>query len=465
MKLAEFFVVLGFDIQGAPELRKLESELNELTSQAAKLLAVFGSVTAGMTVMLNRSLDAADALRKFSAVTGLPVQELKGWELAMSRAGGEAADLVATIKALQQARTDIMMGTGNVAPWQLLGITPSQNPFDTLRKLKDRIKEMDPTIARSIVGQMGVSEDVFAMLRLSNREFDELEKKYVITKQQQGNLTNVSRAWAEFSFLLGSVRDKIVAELVPALIPLIKGLQKMVSLIANFAGWLAKNSAAAKATKVILIGLAGGIVLVTVALGALVSALGLATAYTVALQMAMSPLIPVIWGVIGAGLIIATTLAAFVLVVQDLWVAIEGGDSVLAKLSDRFQTIKVLVLSILGPLIQLMRIMQTWDKIEKIRSAGKAEGGEAPESKSSAFLRSMFSTPEFLKVDIAKMLQDASLQPQTAASRSTSIRQENNIDINVSSGGNDPYQTGRAVADPLKQALSDAAYQIPVPTT
>jgi hypothetical protein len=462
MKLAEFFISLGFDTSGSPELKKLEQGLNELAGNAAKLLAMFGSVTAAMGVMLNQALKTSDGFRRFSAVTGLSTDELKKWQYAAKLAGVEAEEVASAIQTLQEARANIAMGTGNVAPWQLLGIAPSDNPFDTLRQLKERIKGLDPAIARSIAGQMGISEGVFAMLRLSNREFDELESKYQLTKQNQQNLTAVSRAWAELTFKLSAARDTIVAALVPAFTPLLRVLTNIIGLLGSFSAWLSKGTIGAKIMRVVLTLLAGAVVAVTVALTVLLGVIGLVTAAIAALELVAAPILPIIAAISAIILIAVGAVAALILVIQDLWVAVQGGDSFFVDVFTKIGG------SINDAIQKLLEFLGIWNTVKDAFTwlHQKATGGtilsDDEIKKLDEVNRKFREMRAGITVDPAASLSSAALAPSTTNTNSSSVRQENKVDIHVE-GGKDPYTTGQRISESLDKVLSNAARQIPVP--
>lgn len=463
MKLAEFFISLGFDTQGSPELKKLEQGLNELAGNAAKLLAVFGGVTAAMGVMLNQALKTSEGFRRFSAVTGLSTDELKKWQYAANLAGVEAEEVTDTIKNLQEARTNIAMGTGNVAPWQLLGLAPSANPFDTLRQLKERIQGLDPAIARSIMGQMGVSEGVFAMLRLSNKEFDELESKYQLTKTNQANLVGVSRAWAELTFKLAAARDTLVGALVPAFTPLLRALINVVGLLNSFTSWLSKGTTAAKVMRVVLALIVGVIVAATVALTALLGVIGLVTAAIAALELVAAPILPIIALISLIILVAVGAVAALVLVLQDLWVAVQGGDSFFVDVFTKIGG------SINDALVKLMEFLGIWNTVKDAFTwlHMKATGGTILSDEELKKLDEVNRKYKELRerqsiVDPAANLSSAALAPSSPVSKSTTVTQENNVDIHVD-GGKDPYSAGQRVSESLSSVLSNASRQIPVP--
>lgn len=484
MKLAEFFVGLGFDFSGGPELDKLDKALNSLAGDASKLLAGFGSVTAGMTVMLNQALHTADAFRVFTAVTGLASDQLKKWQFAAASAGVGGDELMGVIKQLQQGRIDIMMGEGNIKGWQLLGIAPSENPFDTLRDLKKRIEGLDPALAANLLSKAGVSESVFALLKLSNEEFDALDAKYQMSITQQKELNAVSKSWRELLFLFKSAGESIMADLVTPLQPLLKWLQKGVGLLASFGQWLSKDTLAAKVMRIVLITVALAVVAVTAALTVLIAVIGALTLASAALSASLSPLWPIIWGIAAIVAVAVGAIAAFVLVVQDLWVTLQGGDSVI---NDVFIKPWQPLANILDDLIEkLLKFLGIWESVKKGAEwlYTKATGGTTlsesdlkkmdevnkryKEYQAKKLLPGGGSSPAPAPtvspaIDATARLTDAALAPSVNANRSTTVSQENNIEVNVNGEHGDAHSTGRIVSDNLKQSLSNAAYQLPVP--
>jgi hypothetical protein len=466
MKIADFFVGLGFDIDGAPELKELDAKLSDMRNNAAKLLAVFAGMTAAMGAMLNATLDLARGFNLFEKSTGLSANELKRWQYVAEQVGASGEEVAQSIKTIQQARADIMMGTGNVAPWQLLGIAPGDDPFETLKQLRERIRTLDPAVARSIVGQMGISEGVFAMLRLSNHEFDELQKKFQLTKTNNAILAKANQEWAKFKFEISAVRDRLVAELVPALLPVLRLLGNIVGLLANFTEWLNKGSFAAKVVRIGLIAVAGAIVAITGALVVFVGVLGLATVAMTALDIAAAPLLPVIWAITAVVLVAIGAIAALVLTLQDLWTALQGGESLFVKVFAGIGS------SINKVIEDMLRFLGIFDKVSDAMSwlYSKASGGTILSDEELKKLdevnrkyKEMRAAQAAGLLDPAQNLTNNALAPTAPAQAAPStVTQANEVNINVQSKG-DPYETGRAIADPLRRALSDAAYQIPVP--
>lgn len=462
MKIADFFVGLGFDVDGTPELKELDKGLNKLAGNAAQLLAVFASMTAAMGIMLNQTLDLAQGFNLFEKSTGLSANELKRWQYVAGQIGVEGKEVEQSIKAIQQARADIMMGSGNVAPWQLLGISPDEDPFQVLRNIRERIKDLDPAVGRSILGQMGVGENMFAMLRLSNNEFDELEKKFQLTRENTENLNKTNREWAKFKFEISAVRDRIVAELIPALDPVIKLLRNVVKLMANFGEWLNKGGMAAKLVRVLMIGVAAAIVATTAALTALVGVIGLASVAVAALEIATAPILPVLWAASAVVLVAVGSIAALVLVIQDLWTSLQGGEGLIVKV---FTGIGASINQVIEDMLRFLGIFQQLqDAANWVYS--KLSGGNILSKDEEARLdeinRKFREAKAALSINPGDNLTNSALAPNNTNTNTSNVSQNNDINIQVTAAG-DAYETGRAIADPLKKAIADSAYQIPIP--
>lgn len=457
MKLADLFVALGFQISGSQELKNLENSMLDLAGNATKVLAVVGSMTASLGVMLHQALDTADGFRRFTAVTGLSTEELQRWKFAAAKAGVGGEELVGTIESIQTARADIMMGRGNVAPWQLLGIAPSQNPFDTLRALKDRIKDLDPAVARSIVGQMGIGNGVFALMRLTNQEFNELEKNLVITEGETRTLNKFNTAWNVLRLQLGAVRDRLVAQLLPAFTKFVEVINKGVLVLGKFTNWLSKGSAGAGLVKAGLVAVIAVIVGLTVALTVLIGGIGLLTAAIALLELIASPLGAFMLILVATFATMAVQAAACALIFEDLWVMLQGGDSVFKDLGEWLDSL----------LEKLLKFLGIWDEVKKaaVWTYSKANGlntdsgdpGKTqmnPKAKTALdWIRGhIFSDPK-------AGLEQQALALAPVNNQSSSVNQENNIDVHVD-GGKNPHEDGQIAGKQVAQAIKESAYQI-----
>ncbi len=157
------------------------------------------------------------------------------------------------------------------------------------------------------------------------------------------------------------------------------------------------------------------------------AAAGLAAAAIGLLEAVASPVIPIIAAISAIILVAAASIAALILLIDDMWEAFTGGKSVLADLGDK----------IFGPFFQWLL-----DKWDAVIAKGK-------------------SAIAFLKNPLGALAPSATHVP--LATGTSSMRQENNIDIRVD-GAQDPRRTGREVASSVKAAVAAASYQAPVPS-
>jgi hypothetical protein len=77
--------------------------------------------------------------------------------------------MAATVRNLQKLGTDLMMGRGDTAPWAFLGIPASQNPFDTLERIKAKMGTFPRAIESRMLEQLGLTDAMQSFLREANR--------------------------------------------------------------------------------------------------------------------------------------------------------------------------------------------------------------------------------------------------------------------------------------------------------
>lgn len=435
MKIGELFIALGFQVEGLPKLDDTDRKMRGATINAGALALAVNSVNYAFLRMVEGARGAAVEFKNFALATGLSADELKKWQQAAEINDVTAKEMTDTVKNLQGLSAEVRLGRGNIAPFQLLGISPNQDPFTILRQLRERIKELPPDIARVIAGQMGISDNIFQMLRQATVEFDRLEERYRLTAQEQTALIRLNRAWKDLIFSVKSLRDKFASDFAPVLTMITKGLKAATDAAAAFVHWLGQGSTAATVIRGVLIALMLGFFALGLVLAGIAAALA---AITVAMGILTVAASPVIVALTSIGLVIGGLIAAFVyaaLVIQDFWTAAEGGKS-------RYDWNDGLLLTIKN-VDRLAKALETvvgwWTKLKAIGTGMAALAG------SDAYA-----------ADLAHSMA------ARAARGSSSVRQENNVRVMVD-GARSPEETAKAVADSVTDAVADAAYQMPVP--
>lgn len=434
MKIGELFLSLGFKVEGKDKLDDAEKGMERAGLKAAGLAVAVNAVNYAFLAMLNGAMKAAVGFKNFAIATGLSADELKVWQQAAEVDDVSAQELTSSIEALQAAQAEIRLGRGNIAPWQLLGISPNQNPFEVLRQLRDRARELPPELARSIMGQMGVSDGVFRMLRNANLELDKLQTRYRLTERQEADLIRLNRAWKDLVFSLVSVRDKFAAEFAPAAEKAVRALKALVDGLAKFVEWLRSSAPIATAVRWLLVGIAAAFGVIGVALAAVAALFAIATAAMIAFELAASPILPILLAISGIIALVVVGLAALAAAVDDVWTYFRGGKSVLGDVIDQF---RLIFSTIHGWIVELNAATPDWLKKMLSRGASIAVSAGGGGFNPSAFL------------------------PNTSGARGNSVVQHNNVEVNVDGAG-DPRAVGREVGRSVKDEISDAAYQMPI---
>ncbi len=214
MNIAELFVslfVTGGD-KSAKEINAVDKSLKGAENSALLTKAAIIGMIYGLERLTGFASQAGMDLNKFALVTGLSTDELQKWQYVARTYDVTAEEMAGTIRQLQAATTDMMLGKGMPAGAAALGIKMTRDPFEMLKQLAHAAKVLPPDIASTLIKSFGVSDNVFQMLRASNLELDKMSKKDIISTDEIERLTKVNKAWKDFWFALRTMGIKMVAK-------------------------------------------------------------------------------------------------------------------------------------------------------------------------------------------------------------------------------------------------------------
>lgn len=174
MKIGEFFVQLGVQADNKT-LKDFAGQIADLPLSVAGGIASLIGLEYELTKLAGEAMNTAVGFQMFTNQTGLSWQELQKWELVAQQANVSAETVASSVNALQRQIAEVKMGRGNIAPFQLLGVAPT-DAFDVLNKLRDRIKGLDAATATNLISQLGLSPDMINVLKLSNEQIANLSK-------------------------------------------------------------------------------------------------------------------------------------------------------------------------------------------------------------------------------------------------------------------------------------------------
>lgn len=427
MKIADFFIALGFDIKGAPDVDKAQQSVQKLELGSIKLLAVVGGLNAAFYAMMTKAVEAGTALQKFALTTGLSTDELQKWELAAAKGNVAAGEMTNAIGAIQKARAAIAFGNAEAAaPWMLLGIDPRQDPFKVLEQLRLQVLKLDPAIAKQKLSEMGFGDNMLYLMKQPGfGQRGANDQRMIINPEEQERLSKLGAAWKEFLLTVDRVLTKFAASaFAETLTEIVKQLTGAVKVLGAFANWLEKGSDLAWIVTGALIALAVAMTGIGLAAGVLM----------------LGP-----FGVFAATiLIMAAALGTLVFLIQDFWVACRGGKSAFDWNDNLILSVKnVEALS-----LAITVLLDTWDRLVIAVKSGKGvlnllgDIGRAAQGDASGLVG-------------AALMDKNSLTNQNI--------QTNHINVTVPAGG-DAHATGHEVGKGASRQISDAFGQLPLPS-
>ena len=349
MTLEELVVSLGLD---AGEFEKGIQEAQSAAQSGGQKIAdnivsplktAFAGLIAGFGFksMLDTYTAQADQVGKFADSIGANVEAVQAWGEATARAGGSAAGFQASLRSLN-SNLAIMAETGKsrAAPiLEAMGIKATdatgkmKDSFDILGELASKAETMGKAQFMGLAQRLGLDQGTIMLLQNGRKSVEELVQRQkelgVYSKEDTEIAAKYNDAIADMQQVLTSMSGLVMRMVVPALSAFVNGFTDVVS-------FLRKHETFMQTFFAII-----GAVMTAKAIPALLQ-------FGKAAALAMRPFLPLI--------AIVTALA---LIIDDLIVYMEGGESELAEFWSIFGT---------GPEIAAA-LKQAW---EDLKQAGKA---------------------------------------------------------------------------------------------
>jgi TP901 family phage tail tape measure protein len=316
MILRELLIKIGLDFD-EKGLKKAEEKLGSVGKAAMSLATAFtaSAVVQGATHLVNEVTHLADELGELGEAFGVGVEELQKLGFAAQMSGASAEALRGALSRLTRAASDAAQGNKEAQKtFSRLGISVTDSNgqlkgSDTLfREVADSVSRIDnpakrAAIAIEIFGRDGAR--LGPLLAKGSAGIDKLGEELErlggvmdegFVKDSAEFRDNVDR----FNASLLGLKTTIVKGLLPAADWLVRKGTEVTAFFRN----ALSNTRAVEASFLVL--------------GAAAIALGI--------KMVL-PFLPFI----GMALLVGAALTAIILIVDDLWVALDGGDSVIGR--------------------------------------------------------------------------------------------------------------------------------------
>ena len=218
MKVGDLFVSLGIKADTA-QLQKITTGFSNLRRGLLETKLAFVGAMYALDRFVMSSAEGVANIENIALQTGLSADALQKWDLAgqMSSLALGTGQTAQALGNLQKQLSGIMMGQGNIAPFQMLGIdVAGKNAFDVISDIRNSIKDLRPDIATNIISQMGLDPTMIAILRMSNEQFAKMiNNQSILGKGGRQGVLQAGMAIRRLEIQLKLLKDQIVASLAP----------------------------------------------------------------------------------------------------------------------------------------------------------------------------------------------------------------------------------------------------------
>lgn len=327
---------MGSNMKGAQKnISGVNTEFLMMLKSIKGIIVASGTLAAavGIKRVISDAMNASVAYEQFSAETGASIKELQRWKAVADQVSGSGDAVAESIKAITLNQAKIRLGQGNISGYQLLGIDPRQDPFEILKQIREKTRNMSAGMKRDVLSQIGVSPELVATLNLTNKQFDAMASRAFIIPESA--IKGMDKARASLQILKNGF-EYFKALLVSKLSPTID------KITTNIARWFEKNKdkiinffqkGANVIEKVIrfVSGAVGGLnALITSTTGWKAAIIGIVGALALMnAQFLASPL-----GIFTAAIVI------LMLLLEDFYGYTQGKDSVIGRLIEQFPGLK-----------------------------------------------------------------------------------------------------------------------------
>lgn len=222
-------------------IRKQTAQLNLHNKQNRARLSIMARIMPflslyGMASGIRATAQQGLRYRDFQRQTGMDVGGLQKYEAASQIVGSSLSSEQVTgeIKELQQRMQAIQYARGDVTPFQIWGLqTQGNTAYDIIEGLRERIKGLDDASSLYWIRQIGLSDDWLHILRQSKEEFDSIQAA-MLSKEQIRSVSNIGLSLRRVQFALKQLRDQAVAFASSSLGGLLTSFSEMATETATF---------------------------------------------------------------------------------------------------------------------------------------------------------------------------------------------------------------------------------------
>lgn len=251
--LDEIFVALGFKVDNK-KVEDFDKSLKSTIGSLGKIAAGVAGAVIALDRMTNSMLKLNQAYTSFNQQTGISIDSLNkvAGAAMLSNYNMTADTVMSSMQALQSNLAAIRLGQGNVAPFQILGISPvGKDAEQIIEDLRVAIKGLDDMTAVNLIQQMGLSPEFISMLRLTKKEADDFAAtmaKYQLKGKDRDAMNEFALQLRLIHAEMSYFKDKALIAIAPHLIRFLDNFNAILEVAIKYRkaiAWLGVGGVAA----------------------------------------------------------------------------------------------------------------------------------------------------------------------------------------------------------------------------
>lgn len=253
MKIAELFAEVGFKFDSIKlrEVGKLLGDLNLASVVGATSLTALGK---GIANVMGEASKASISLLNLKEATGLDPLRLHQLDVYFQKFGASAGEAQQAIYNLNKLRLEVLQGKGNPQPFIMTGLSPTTDTLKLLDQIHEKfsdtsflknwagtfaqgaqsLQEMRAAWKDMIANQFGISTNMLRGLDQSNEKWREMAKILALTESEMQANAEVHEKWVLSMNDLNIEIQKVVTNLTPIAIEVLKIVDAVVLLENKF---------------------------------------------------------------------------------------------------------------------------------------------------------------------------------------------------------------------------------------
>lgn len=204
MTVGELFLNLG--IKGTKktvdELDGVRKNLKEVGAMSLEAKAAIVGAVYALERMFAKSGQAGTNLTNFTALTGLSTKQLQQWQYAARQAGVSNEEFEGSLKGVQGAMTNMLLGKGAPEGLQVLAnkvgfdAKRARDTFYVMQKLQEFAKTAPADVGNAVIKSFGVGEGTIAAMRRNAFNDKAFKKAPTYSDKEISDLDKANIAWS-----------------------------------------------------------------------------------------------------------------------------------------------------------------------------------------------------------------------------------------------------------------------------